>query len=95
MKTGTHKAQVGAGAGSGAETFKKSESEPNQIVSAPQHWITEYVEEEEDSQRTCKIIQQVLIFTKNYSTMLGFESAPYLLTVTNRVTKRVTKSHIG
>jgi hypothetical protein len=39
VKTGTQKAQVGAG----AETFRKSEPEPelepNQIVSAPQHFL--------------------------------------------------------
>jgi hypothetical protein len=39
VKTGTHKVQVGAGAGSRAETFQKSEPEPKQIVSAPQHCI--------------------------------------------------------
>jgi hypothetical protein len=43
VKTGTHKAFVGAGAGTGAsagaETFWKSEPElePKQKVSAPQH----------------------------------------------------------
>jgi hypothetical protein len=37
VKTGTHKAKVGAG--SGAETFLMSEPElePKKIVSAPQH----------------------------------------------------------
>ncbi len=38
--TGTFKAVAGAEAGAGAETFWKSEPEPErkQIVSAPQHW---------------------------------------------------------
>ncbi len=40
VKTGTLKAQVGAGAGSRAraETFWKSEPEREKIVSAPQPW---------------------------------------------------------
>ncbi len=36
-KNGTYKTDVGAG--SGAETFTKSEPEPKQIVSAPQQWL--------------------------------------------------------
>jgi hypothetical protein len=38
--TGTFKAVAGAEAGAGAETFWKSEPEPErkQIVLAPQHW---------------------------------------------------------
>jgi hypothetical protein len=38
VKTGFHKAEVSARAGSGAETFCKSE--PKQIVSAPTRLIT-------------------------------------------------------
>jgi hypothetical protein len=41
VKTGSYKAEDGAGTGSGAETFWKSEPESEleskQIVSAPQH----------------------------------------------------------
>jgi hypothetical protein len=35
---GSYKAIAGAGAGAGAKTFGKSEPEPKQKVSAPQHW---------------------------------------------------------